>query len=501
MNVMKLPNSYYNTMSFFGSLIAGFCFILIVFLFVVSQLFMESGGYIGLIIYIVLPLIMVIGLVMIPLGMTLKIRREKRGNKEETKWKVIDMNNNRTRNAMIVFVIGTFIILFASSIGSYKAFHYTESNEFCGTLCHTVMSPEYTAYQQSSHAHVKCVECHVGEGADWYVRSKLSGLYQVYSVLFDKYPEPIPTPIHNLRPAMETCEKCHWPNKFYSNRLVNIRSYLADTFNTECNVTLKMKTASSISANRHNEGIHWHINPKIKVEYIARSDKRDTIPWVKYTNLETGEITIYQDEYEPLEQAEMLSLSTRTMDCMDCHNRPSHLFNSPTDYIDDGFNKGEIPKDLKFIKQIALQVLKVKFSTPDSTLNFISDSITNYYKEMHPDIFKNKKVLIDKAIAGIQAEFSINSFPKMKVYNNSYINHIGHQETKGCFRCHSGIHVSENGKKIRNDCNLCHTILAQGVDTLMQSTGVYNFLEFKHPVDIDEAWKDAACSECHSDLY
>lgn len=498
---MKLPNSYYNTISFFGSLITGFCFILIVFLFIVTQFFLDSGGYIGLIIYIVLPVIMIIGLLMIPLGMILKIRREKRGHKEETRWKVIDMNNRRTRNAMIVFIVGTFIILFASSIGSYKAFHYTESNEFCGTLCHSVMSPEYTAYQQSSHAHVKCVDCHVGEGADWYVKSKLSGLYQVYSVLFDKYPKPISTPIHSLRPARETCEKCHWPNKFYSNRLVNIRSFLADTFNTECNVILKMKTAAAISVEGHSEGIHWHINPNVKVEYIARTENRDTIPWVKYSNLETGEVTIFQDEYEPLEKDKMLSLENRTMDCMDCHNRPSHLFNSPTDYIDDGLNKGTIPKDLYFIKQIALQVLKVKFNTLDSTLNFINDSISNYYKEMLPDIFENKKELIDKAIAGIKEEFSINSFPQMKVYHNSYINHIGHQESKGCFRCHSGIHVSEDGKKIRNDCNLCHTILSQSVDTLIQATDVNNFLEFKHPVDIGEAWKEAACSECHSDLY
>ncbi len=298
---MKLPNSYYNPISFFGSLVAGFCFVLIVFLFIISYFFLESGGYIGLIIFIILPVIMIIGLIMIPIGMVRKIRRERKSKKEETKWKVIDLNNRSTRNAMIIFVVGTFIILFASSIGSYKAFHYTESNEFCGTLCHSVMSPEHTAYQESSHAHVKCVECHVGEGADWYVKSKLSGLYQVYSVLAKKYPTPIKTPIQNLRPARETCEKCHWPNKFYSSRLENLRSYLADTFNTECNVTLKIKTAASISALGHSEGIHWHINPDVKVEYISRTRNRDTIPWVRYTNTKTGEITVFQNEDEPIE--------------------------------------------------------------------------------------------------------------------------------------------------------------------------------------------------------
>ncbi len=186
--------------------------------------------------------------------------------------------------------------------------------------------------------------------------------------------------------------------------------------------------------------------------------------------------------------------SIRTMDCMDFHNRPSHLFNSPTDYIDDGFNKGTIPKDLQFIKQIAMQVLKSRFNTLDSALNFISDSITAYYKSEHAGIFQSKKDLIDKAIKGIQNEYSKNSFPQMKVYHDVYTNHIGHQESKGCFRCHSGIHVSEEGKKIRNDCNLCHTILAQSVDTLVQSIGVNSSLEFVHPVNIDGMWKETLCS-------
>jgi hypothetical protein len=71
------------------------------------------------------------------------------------------------------------------------------------------MEPEYTAYQFSPHAKVGCVQCHIGSGADWFVRSKISGSYQLYAVAFKKYPTPIPTPIGNLRPAQETCEQCH----------------------------------------------------------------------------------------------------------------------------------------------------------------------------------------------------------------------------------------------------------------------------------------------------
>ncbi len=498
---MKLPNAYYNRISFYGTLLAGFSLALIAFLYIVTKFFYEGGAYVGLIIFIIIPAFLVVGLFMIPIGMWLKIKRERKHQKEDTRWKIIDLTDRRTRNAMIVFVVGTFIFLIATSIGSYQAFHYTESNKFCGTLCHKVMSPEYTAYQLSSHARVKCVECHVGEGASWYVKSKLSGLYQVYSVIFKKYPQPIPAAVHNLRPARETCEKCHWPNKFYANRIVHNRSYLANENNTECNITLKMKTSPKISAHGLNEGIHWHINPNVKIEYITDSEFRETISWVKYTNLETGDSIIFQDQNNIIPQEKLDSLELRTMDCMDCHNRPSHLFLSPTDYIDDGINKGNIPKELPYIKFIAMQVIKPPFGTTDSALMFIKDTITNFYKEKHPDIYKEKQDLIEKAIKGIEEEFLQNCFPEMKVYNTAYLNHIGHQESLGCFRCHSGTHTSEDGKTISKDCNLCHTIIAQKIDTISQYAAIDDTLEFHHPEDIGEAWKEMHCSECHSALY
>jgi len=498
---MKLPNAYYNRISFYGTLLAGFSLVVIIFLYVVTKFFYEGGAYVGLIIFIAIPIFLVIGLIMIPYGMWRKVRRERKMMKEDTKWKIIDLTDKKTRNAMIIFVIGTFIFLFVSSIGSYQAFHYTESNEFCGTLCHKVMSPEYVAYQQSSHARVKCVECHVGEGADWYVKSKLSGMYQVYSVLFSKYPTPIPAAVHNLRPARETCEKCHWPNKFYANRIVHNRSYLANENNTECNITLKMKTSPKLSAHGLEEGIHWHINPNVKIEYVTNEEFREHIQWVKYTNTETGDVVIYQDEMNTLPQEAIDSLEVRTMDCMDCHNRPSHLFNSPTDFIDDAINKGTVAKDLPYIKMIAMQVIKPQLGTTDSALTFIKDSITSFYKENHPEIYSEKQDLIEKAIAGIEEEFLKNCFPEMKVYNFAYLNHIGHQESLGCFRCHSGTHVSESGKYISKDCNLCHTIIAQQIDTISQYSPIDSSLTFYHPEDIGGAETEMHCSECHSALY
>jgi nitrate/TMAO reductase-like tetraheme cytochrome c subunit len=498
---MKLPKSYFNPISFYGSILAAFAVTLILFLLFLSLFFIDTGGYMGLIVYMILPIFLVIGLIMIPVGMYIKAKRERKTAREDSKWNVINLNDRSTRNAMIIFVIGSFIFLFLTAIGSYHAFHYTESNNFCGTLCHEVMHPEYTAYQNSSHAHVNCVECHVGEGADWYAKSKLSGMYQVYSVLTNKYTKPIETPLHNLRPARETCERCHWPDKFYSNKIVNNISYLTDEKNSEVNITLKMKTAAPHSASGLTEGIHWHINPNVKVEYIANSHSRSEIPWVRYINTETNDTIVYHDSWNTLEQNLIDSLEVREMDCMDCHNRPSHRYRSPADYIDDGLAIGVIPKELPKIKLISMDLLNKKFSTMDSSLNYIAISINSYYEKNYPELYSSKKELIDQAVTGIQEEFKTNAFPEMNVYHSSYSEHIGHQESAGCFRCHSSRHESSNGEQIRNDCNMCHTILAQSVDTISEITTINNALEFKHPVDIDEMWKEMACFECHSELY
>ena len=245
---MKLPSSFYNPVSLLGSILASISLLIIIFSLIATSIFDIGGSYVGLIIFIILPVFLVIGLILIPIGMIRRSRRLKRNEDSPFKKGIrLDLNDKRHWNAIALFVFVTFVFLFLTAIGSYEAFHYTESNEFCGTLCHTVMEPEWVAYQESTHSRVNCVECHVGTGASWYVRSKLSGLYQVYSVIFDKYPQPIPTPVHNLRPARETCEKCHWPNKFYSYRLRNEKHFLADSANTEWNIQLKMKIGSDFS--------------------------------------------------------------------------------------------------------------------------------------------------------------------------------------------------------------------------------------------------------------
>lgn len=500
---MKLPSSIRNWISITGAVLAVFNLAAILSLVVLNTFFNFGGAYIGLFTFIVLPAFMVGGLILIPIGMRLNAKKAKKAIEagEMLEWPVLNFNNVATRNAGFIFVFGTVFLLIVSSIGSYEAFHLTESVEFCGKLCHKVMEPEYTTYQNSPHAKVACVECHVGAGASWYVKSKLSGLYQVYSVLAHKYPTPIPTPIANLRPARETCEQCHWPEKFYDRKLVSRQTFLANDSNTEHDIQLSMKTSSRMTSHGFEKGIHQHISPDVKIEYKTSAANRQVIPWVRYTNLKTGETEVFTDSQNPVSQAKLDSMETRVMDCLDCHNRPSHNYLTPQAFIDKSMSSGAISKTLPGIKQVAMQILYKDYSTKDSAFLAISKGVTDYYASGHPDVASSRKSDIDAAILEIEKDYSDNIFPSMKASWKAYPNNIGHMVSDGCFRCHNDHHTSTTGKVISKDCNLCHSILAQGSPGNMEYSKDMEPLEFKHPVDVDQAWKTDNCSECHASPY
>ncbi len=498
---LKLPPSSRNWLSLTGAMIASISFFMIVFLFVVTWLFDEGGSYLGLVIYILLPAILVMGLILIPIGMIREIRKRSKGEApEEKEWPRIDFNDVRHRNATMIFLVGTTIFLFISAIGSYEAFHYTESVEFCGTTCHKVMEPEYTAYMNSPHARVACVDCHVGSGANWYMRSKLSGLYQVYSVIVSAYSRPIHTPIKNLRPARETCERCHWPEKFYAQKLRSERHYLNNEENTAWDIHLIMRIGSQYSALGLQEGIHWHINPDVKIEYVVTDEKNLEIPWVRYTDIKSGESIVYIDEDNPIDEETLTNAKVSTMDCMDCHNRPSHNYRPPSFFVNDAITADEIPHELPEIKSLAMEICAEEFPTADSAHRYIKETLYSFYEDNYEDIYQDKKELIYKAVQGLYDAYTENIFPYMRVKWDAYPNHIGHLEFDGCFRCHNDTHLSEDDKVISKDCNLCHSIEAQGSPDKMEYALAGVGLDFKHPVDIDEEWREGLCTDCHTGL-
>ncbi|MBU0560155.1 MAG: NapC/NirT family cytochrome c [Bacteroidetes bacterium] len=495
----KLPNSVFNLISVAGALLAIISLFTIIFLFIISFLFEQQGSYMGLFIYVIIPPFLVLGLILIPIGMYLKNKREKLHGREET-LPIINLQEPAHRNALFIFIIGTLVFVFLTAFGSYEAFHFSESTTFCGELCHQVMNPEFVAYQNSPHARVACVECHVGEGVDWFVKSKLSGVKQVLAVAMNTYPKPIPTPITDLRPARETCEKCHWPEKFYSRTVRLEKHYLTNENNTPWNINLVLKIGGQHSGIGLMEGIHWHVNRDNIVQYVTNDEKRQVIPWVRYINKATGDTTIYINEDDPLEDGELAKLQVREMECIDCHNRPSHIYFSPNKFINQQLASGNIDTAIPEIKAKLIEICEEEFGTLDSINNYARTTIDEFYSNEYPEFYAENKTKIDKAVESFLVAYSQNIFPEMKVKWSNYPSNIGHFEDNGCFRCHSDLHVSSAGRAISKNCDLCHLINAQGTDDNMMIAKYNESLEFQHPEDIGDDWKEVNCIECHTGL-
>jgi hypothetical protein len=495
----NLPHLANNWLSAIGAVIAIVAFVFIILIIAFDFLTGSKNQYLGILAYMVIPPFVVFGLALIPIGMYLNWRRRKQtGEVAPQTWPRIDFNDKRHRRAAIIFFIGTAIFVTASAYGTYEAYHYSESVAFCGTLCHTVMQPEYTTYQNSPHARVKCTECHVGAGAGWYTKSKLSGAYQVYAVIANVYPRPIPTPVKNLRPARETCEQCHWPEKFFGSQQFQSDHYLYDENNNHWPINMLLRTGGGDPQMHTISGIHWHVSSGFEVEYIARDEKRQDIPWVKLINRQIGEEVVYQNSDDPLNEDEIGKAEIRTMDCMDCHNRPSHIYRSPDYAVDSYLQFDRISMAIPNIKKAAVELLAARYDSTADVPAQIAASLDETYQQEYPEFYDSSKALISNAAAMIAQIYSQNTFPKMHAKWSDYPNNIGHFYTVGCMRCHEGNHTSKSGSTITHTCTACHIILAQGNIEQSTSEMTTEGFEFKHPVDIGEAWREVGCYECHT---
>lgn len=493
----RFPSLFYNPVSMFGAIVAIVNFVAILSIVLYEFLIGGMAPYAGIVAFIILPAALIMGLILIPVGMFFERRRRIRlEGTEQPRAFYVDLGKPSHRLATMVFASGTIIFLLATAVGSYRAYEFTESVTFCGEICHTVMEPEFTAYQHSPHARVTCAECHVGAGAGWFVRSKLSGAYQVYATTFNLFPKPIPTPIENLRPARETCEQCHWPDKFHGSQEKIFDHYMVDEENTSWPIRMLIKTGGGSKEAGLAEGIHWHMNIANEIDYIATDEQRLEIAWVRIKDHE-GNVREYINEDNPIGPEDFDKYEMRRMDCIDCHNRPTHIYRSPSKAVNTALSVGEIDRTLPGAKRIAIESLIEEYATKDTAMLAIADKIKQSYADEYPEVLETRKKAVAKMIASVQEIYRANFFPEMKVKWEVYPDHIGHFLSPGCYRCHNGRFTSEDGSVISNDCNNCHIILSQGNGEDGQMIDP-NGLEFKHPVDIGEAWKEMACSECHT---
>ncbi len=497
MSNRKLPDIFYNPLSIGGAALASVSLVTIVFLILVEWLQHDSPPYIGIISYVILPLPLVMGLLLIPAGAWRERWRIRRGQPASRLAFSVDLAVPRQQAALTIFSSVSVIILLLTAYGSYRTFEWTESVEFCGTICHEAMEPEHTAYQHSPHARVKCVDCHVGSGAGWYVRSKLSGAYQVYAVIANVFPRPIPTPIKDLRPAQETCEQCHWPSHFSAEKKYVNTYFKSDEANTRWTIALLMKIGGGSEERGPSGGIHWHMNIDNEVTYAATDSQRQVIPLISIRNRRTGVVSefIAQDAIDDIET--LRTLPRATMDCIDCHNRPSHIYRPPARIIDQSLAHGRISSDLPRIREQAMELLKFEYTSTQAAVDSIDMLLKEFYAREYPAITESQPALIAAASKELQAQFRLNFFPRMKVRWSAYPDNIGHMTDLGCFRCHDGNHRTADGRVLSKDCNICHTILYQGTAPNPQTLSVAG-LPFEHPEDIGDIWNDMNCVECHS---
>lgn len=429
--------------------------------FMLQGLVVDLPPYAGIIGFVVFPGLFVAGLLLVAAGAWWgRIQRRKAfrdGRTEPLPYPTIDLNLPRTRRVILVVGALTIINLFIMSAATYEGIHYTDSVEFCGAVCHEVMEPEYTAYLQSHHARVACAECHIGPGASWFVQSKLSGLRQVLAVALDSHPRPIPSPVHDLRPSRDTCEQCHWPSKFTGDRVRVIDSFSEDEENTALKTILLMHIGGG---NSDHHGIHsWHIDPAKRTEYFARDDAREEIVYVRVTGLD-GEVSEYfADGEEDFDPATIPQGALREMDCIDCHNRPTHVFWMPKEAVDRAMAQNRIDRSLPYIKARAVELLYAAAEAEDGPAH-ISQELRSFYQEQYPEVLAERGAKIDEAVTELQTIYGQNVFPKMNVTWGTYPNHIGHVTATGCFRCHTDTHRTRAGESIRQDCTICHKVLA-----------------------------------------
>jgi hypothetical protein len=451
---MKPPSRH--PLSVAGALLATLGALLFLIVFFLDLLGLHTNPYMGIVFFIVLPSIFVIGLILIPLGMWRDRKRRLAGRTGPFEWPSFDLNNPHQRRVTVMVIVLTFVNIVIISLAAYSGVEYMDSPTFCGQVCHSVMTPEFTAHQISPHARVTCVQCHIGPGAGFFVKSKLDGLRQVVAVTFGTYSKPIHSPVHTLRPARVVCEQCHWPEKFHGDVVRTIYDYADDAANTESKTVLDVHVGGGADRFGNAAGIHWHMNIANKIEYIATDDKRQVIPWVRLTNRD-GKVEEYKVEGVTSDQLE--KGEQRTMDCVDCHNRPAHPFDpTPEKAVNRAMGDGEIPKTLPYIKREATAALKVTYPSQEAAMDGIAVKLREFYRTEASGVYMSRRQDVERAVSATQQLYRHNLFPGMNITWGTYPNNIGHMDFPGCFRCHDEAHKNKEGKTIPQLCTTCHEI-------------------------------------------
>ncbi len=432
-------------------------------LIVGELLIFESNPYIGIVAYVLFPGMAATGLVLIPIGMLLVMRKSHRDPVGKLIRRV-----RRKHVFQLIFSL-TLINLIIFAFVGYRSIHFMESATFCGLTCHQVMSPEYTVYQRSHHAEIACVECHVGPGVGWLIKSKLDGTRQLAGVILDNYSRPIETPIHNMRPAEHICGECHSKESYQGNRVKVIQRYEPDENNTRTfsviNLRLGDISNTDEAAGEEMRGIHWHASEDHEIRFWSLDRRREQVVRVELTD-EHGQKRVWtrpDAEHLPADEGHQDDhQNMRVMDCVDCHNRPTHVFLAPDKALDDLLADGTIDPSIPWIRSIAYELITQTYESDEQAMEGIAQ-LPTLYRERFADASVLYAEQLARAVPVLQDLHKTYVYPEMRIQWNTYPSLIGHPtaHTSACFRCHDGVLVDAEGIGITNDCTSCHFVLAE----------------------------------------
>ncbi len=435
-----------------GALTSAAAFVMVGFW--VGTIFGHSGSknpYLGLIFDLFLPGLFVLGLILIPIGIALRRQQLVASGHVPSVYPEIDLTNPVFRRGIEVVIAATFINFVIVGTASYRGVSYMDSPNFCGQTCH-VMTPQWAAYQVSPHSHVACVECHIGSGFDAAVEAKMNGTKQLVEVTFHTYPTPIRASLSVLRPARATCEQCHMPTRFVGDRLL-VKTAFGDDEKNSITRTVLVLHLGGVDSLSQLSGIHGHhLN---HFEYVATDETDQNIIAVKAHNA-SGTVTEYvsTDWKGPVQGVE------RVLDCMDCHNQATHVFQTPQAAVNEAMLDNSVNAALPFVHKEGLQLIQAEYSSQEEATAKITSGLESYYSTQYPAVWSSQRPQIEASARTLVGIYQRNVFPSMKVKWGTYPNNIGHNDFPGCFRCHDGNHVSKSGKTLTNDCSVCHNLLA-----------------------------------------
>ncbi|NOT04179.1 MAG: hypothetical protein HOP27_06230 [Anaerolineales bacterium] len=432
----------------------------------------------------------------------------------------IDLRQRSHRMKLAFGILAVLVVALGMLVGGVQAFVYSESSEFCGTVCHS-MDPQWVRYQASPHAKVECAQCHVGPGAASFIQSKIDGTRQLVGEITGDYSRPIKSPVKNLRPARETCEGCHSPTTFKDNIVKTIRHYDNDEANTLVQTTLILKMGGKqTSTGMIGDGIHWHVSSE--VYYIALDEQRQVIAWVGVRQPDGSLKEYFARDLVGMGQTAFVEKARaegniRKLDCIDCHNRAAHYIPYPEQSVDKAISDELISRDLPFIRAKAVELLQGSYASETEAFAAMDGLVEYYASQTIASISKSQKEkLAADAIAELKDIYSDTNFPYMNLTWDTNPNNERHTPSLGCFRCHDDKHVVIDGQgngetiTISGECNLCHTvpIVGRGSDLLIEAPVIVGGLpsshtDFRWTVDhrsVTEEQKQE-CYNCHGQSF